>query len=320
MDFIIGIDLGGTNTRIGLLDERFQLREKTVFSTGRFNDKDSLINALCISVLELLSRRNIKREMVLGIGIGLPGPVDSQKGIVHYFPNIPGWRNVYLSRIIRRRTGIVTFIDNDVNLITLAEFSRGAGRGSKNMFCLTLGTGVGGGIIVDGRLYRGSSLSAGEIGHIPLTEDGPECGCGARGCLESYIGNRQIMNMAEKRFGPISLEDLSRKAKTGNKQAIKIWQDVGRHLGLALSGMVNFFNPDCIVIGGGVSEAGGILFNTVRKIIRIRAMAPAKNAVRIVKAGLGQDAGIIGAALLVGVKSVYLSARPGSTQGRVLKR
>lgn len=298
-NFIVGIDLGGTNTKIGLLDRRLKIKDKIVFSTPKFKGRHSLINAVTSRLLSLLVRHNIKKENVCGIGIGLPGPVDSRKGIVHYFPNIFGWRRVGLSRIIRKRTGIPTFIDNDVNLITLAEFKKGAGRGSCNMVCLTLGTGVGGGIIVEGRLYRGSSLSAGEIGHIPIARDGPKCGCGARGCLESYIGNRHILNRARKIFGPISLEDLSIKAKRGNKQAIKIWQDVGRYLGFALSGIVNFFNPDFIVIGGGVSGAGDILFKQVRETILRRAMRPARDIVRVVKAKLGRDAGIIGAALLV---------------------
>lgn len=296
---IIGIDLGGTNTKIGLLDIKFRIKDKVIFATKKFRAKHALINAICSNIQQLLNKHNLSKKGVLGIGIGLPGPVNSQRGIVYYFPNIAGWKNVFLSKVIQRKTGIRVSIDNDVNLITLAEFKRGAGRFSRNMVCLALGTGVGGGIIVEGCLYRGSSLSAGEIGHIPLSLGGPKCGCGAKGCLESYIGNGRILKQAQNIFPDITLEELSQKAKAGNRQAMKIWQEVGGYLGLCLSGVINFFNPDCIVIGGGVASAGSILFRSVREVIRKRAMAPAKNIVKIVKGKLGPDAGIIGAALLV---------------------
>lgn len=297
--FVIGIDLGGTNTRVGLLTKTFKIKDKVIFSTKNFKSKDRLINAVCITISGLLKKHNVNKKEVLGIGIGLPGPIDIQRGRVYYFPNISGWSNVSLSGIIQKKTGIFTLIDNDVNLIALAEFNLGAGRGSLNMICLTLGTGVGAGIIIDGKLYRGSSFSAGELGHIPISINGPKCGCGRRGCLESYIGNKHILSMAQNRLKVKQLEDLSRQAKQGVKSAIRIWQDVGEYLGFALSGVVNFLNPDCIVIGGGVAAAGSILFNSVRKTVNMRAMKPSKDVVRIVKAKLGQDAGILGAALLV---------------------
>lgn len=297
--YIIGIDLGGTNIKIGILDKAFKIKAKTILSTKEFSGKNSLIAAISGGILLLLSKCKIKKQYILGIGIGLPGPIDYQKGMVHYFPNIAGWRNVPLAKIIARQTGFPVFIDNDVNLIALAESRFGAGRLAKNMVCLTLGTGVGGGIIVEGGLYRGSSFSAGEIGHIPISFSGPKCGCGARGCLESYIGNSHILAKAKRVFGKITLEQLSCKAKSGDIKAVKIWRQIGGYLGFALTGVVNFFNPDCIVIGGGVSGAGNVLFDQVRKTIFQRAMSPAKNKVRVVKTQLGNDAGIIGAALLV---------------------
>ena len=312
--FIIGIDLGGTNTKIGIVTKSFRIKEKLIFSTGNFKTKDGLIDAVCARVLGLLKKHKIAKKDVLGIGMGLPGPIDSLRGRVHYFPNISGWKDVPLSGIIQKKTGIFTLIDNDVNLITLAEFMLGGGQGSVNMVCLTLGTGVGGGIIIAGKLYRGSSLSAGELGHIPVSISGPKCGCGSRGCLESYIGNKHILKMAQNRLKvkqldisssgitkayPSGLEELSRHAKRGVKSAIHVWQDVGEYLGFALSGVVNFLNPDCIVIGGGVAAAGSVLLNSVRKTVNARAMKPSKNIVRIVKARLGDDAGILGAALLV---------------------
>ncbi|PIQ88766.1 MAG: sugar kinase [Candidatus Omnitrophica bacterium CG11_big_fil_rev_8_21_14_0_20_42_13] len=298
-NFIIGIDLGGTNTKIGLLDKCLNIKDRVVFSTKEFKTKNLLIEALCLNITCLLDKHGIKKSSVLGIGIGLPGPIDSARGIAHYFPNIPGWREVPLSGIIRRKTGISTLIDNDVNLIALAEFKKGAGIGAVNMLCLTLGTGVGAGIILGGRLYRGSSFSAGEVGHVPVNEFGPKCGCGSNGCLESYIGNQHILNLAQKSLKIKNLEELTVLARKGNKEALSIWHRVGRFLGIALSGVVNLLNPDLIVIGGGVSGAGSFIFGATRKVIKARAMSPAKTIAKIARAKLGDDAGIIGAALLL---------------------
>ncbi|MFQ5680943.1 MAG: ROK family protein [Candidatus Omnitrophota bacterium] len=297
--WIIGIDLGGTNTRIGLLDDALHIKGRVVSPTKKIINRERLLDFLSCAVDDLLSGRGLKRRDVCGIGMGLPGPVDARKGIVYYLPNIRGWRDVALAAVIKKRIGISARIDNDVNLITLGELYRGAGRGAGNMVCLTLGTGVGGGIVVGGSLYRGSSFSAGEIGHIPLSSRGPKCGCGARGCLESYVGNARIIRKARKIWRDIDLPGLSQKAVVGDIKAIAVWRDIGEHLGLALCGVVNFFNPDRIVIGGGVSAAGETLFSVVRDVIRKRAMSPAKDRVKIVRARLGDDAGLIGAGVYV---------------------
>jgi glucokinase len=296
---IIGIDLGGTNLKIGLSDSSCKIISKQVFSTTSFGRKESLIQAVTDSVGVILRVNRIPRTAVLGIGFGLPGPVDSAKGIVHFFPNIPGWREVNLGQILRKRLGFPVFIDNDANLMALAEARRGAAKGAANAVCITLGTGVGGGLILEGRLYRGSTYAAGEAGHIPISEDGPDCGCGSHGCLESYIGNRRILARARAVFGGgISLEELSRKARRGVPAAAKIWSDAGVKLGIALAGVVNLLNPDVIVIGGGVANAGAPLFDIVRKTIARRAMPMQARHVRIRRAALA-DPGIIGACLLV---------------------
>ena len=296
---IFGIDLGATNIKFSLI-YKGRIISKKILPTRNFPSREDLIRALGHTIEEILSEANVLKKNVLGIGIGLPGPIDSLKGIVHYFPNIPGWRNVRLRDILEKKTGLPVFIDNDANLMTLAEARIGSAKGKTNVIGITLGTGVGGGIIVHGKLYRGSSLTAGEIGHIPLNESGPECPCGGTACLERYVGNSRILNQAKKSFGEtISLEELSRLAKGGNEKAKKIWENAAQHLGIALSGVVNFFNPDTIVIGGGVANAGEIIFDTVRKVIRMRSMPTSAGTVRIVKAKLGNDAGMIGAGLLV---------------------
>jgi glucokinase len=300
MKNIIGIDLGGTNLKIGLLDQGCHIRYRAALSTKRFTRKNDLIIAITDSIRRIIKDKNLKKSEIQGIGLGLPGPIDVQKGIVHFFPNIPGWKEVRLKGILQKRLGLPVYLDNDANLMALAEFHRGAARKVKNAVCLTLGTGVGGGVIIDAKLYRGSTFNAGEIGHIPINEDGPRCNCAGKACLEAYVGNKPILKKARQVFGRnISLEEVSALARRKNKRAIKIWQDAGRRLGIALSGVVNLVNPDVIVIGGGVAAAGEILFRNIRSTIARRAMRVQAKHVKVKAAKLGSDAGLIGAALLV---------------------
>jgi glucokinase len=297
---IVGIDLAGTNLKIALLDEACRIIHKHTRPTENYREKDLLIQAIVDSVEHSLNQHGIKRSDCIGVGLGLPGPIDHDRGIVHFFPNIPGWKEVHLQKILKAAVSMPVFIDNDANVMALAEFKRGAAKGSRNAVCLTLGTGVGGGLILEGRLYRGTTYAAGEIGHMPINEKGPECNCGGIACLESYVGNRRIMQAVRRSFGrEISLEDVSAMAYRGNKKAIALWDSVGVHLGIALVSVVNLLNPDRIVIGGGVANAGRILFDRVTETILARAMLVQAKAVRVVKAKLGNDAGMIGAGLLV---------------------
>lgn len=298
--FIIGIDLGGTNLKVALLDLKYRVKYKEVLSTKKFAKLDSLISAIIASVNKIIQDKKLKKINILGLGVGLPGPINVKKGIVHFFPNIPGWEKINLKNILERKLKLPVFLDNDANLMSLAEYKLGAAKDSQNAVCLTLGTGVGGGVIINRTLYRGLSFAAGEIGHIPLNEIGPRCNCGGSACLETYIGNNRILKVAKRLFRRhISLEELSRLANKKNKKAINLWLEVGRHLGIALSGIVNFLNPDIIVIGGGVAGAGKILFDKVRRTILERAMPVQARYVKVLKAKLGNDAGLIGAAILV---------------------
>lgn len=298
--FIIGIDLGGTNLKIALLDLKYRIKDKKVLSTQAFVNKESLISAIVYSVNAVIEHNRLKRANILGLGLGLPGPIDARRGMVHFFPNIRGWKEVNLKSILERKLRLPVFLDNDANLMALAEYKLGAAKGRRQAVCLTLGTGVGGGIIIDGRLYRGANNATGEIGHIPINEKGPRCNCGGYACLEAYIGNNRIMKEARRLFKrSISLEGLDSLAKRQNKQAIAIWSKVSERLALALVGVVNLLNPDCIVIGGGVANIGKILFDKVREIIAKRAMSVQSRHVKIFKAKLGGDAGLIGAAVLV---------------------
>ncbi len=298
--FIIAIDLGGTNLKCALLDSSLKIKAKSSFSTKSFDNKSKLICGIVDSVDSFILNQSLKRSAILGVGIGVPGLVDTLKGVVHFLPNIPGWREVKLKKILEEKTKLPVFIDNDAKLMTLAEHEVGAAKKYKNALCLTLGTGVGGGLIINHLLYRGPDNASGEAGHLPLNEKGPLCGCGAQGCLETYVGNHKIIKDARKLFGPkITLERVSQLARQNNPQALNFWSQVGRKLGVALSGVVNLLNLEVVVIGGGVSYAGQVLFESIRRTIRLRAMRMQAKRVRIIKAQLGIDAGLIGAGYLV---------------------
>lgn len=299
-EFIAGIDLGGTNLKIALLDSKYRIKHKEVLNTQRFTRKEELISAIVDSVDKILEDNKLSRTNLLGVGLGLPGPIDYEKGIVHFFPNIPGWKEVKLKTTLERKLRLPVFVDNDAKVMCLAEHKLGAAKGSTNAICITLGTGVGAGLIINKKLYRGLSNAAGEIGHMPINERGHKCNCGGSACIESYIGNNRILEEARKIFGSgITLEELSYLAKKQNRKAKAIWMKAAERLSVTLVGVVNLLNPDRIVIGGGVAGAGKILFDNIKKIIARQAMSVQARHVKISKAKLGNNAGLIGAAIMV---------------------
>lgn len=277
---IIGIDVGGTFIKIGLVSPKGKIIARKKIPTPKKADYRIIVDA-------------IKNFRASGIGIGVPGFVDTEKGVVHKLVNIKGWDNVPLQRLMEKATGIPTRIDNDVNCMVLGEVKFGIAKGKRNVFGVTLGTGVGGGIVIDGRIYRGTSFTAGEVGHVTVIKDGPRCNCGNRGCLEALVGNRTII-----RRGGMSPQELELAAKKGNKTAIKIWQEVGEYIGIVLAGIVNVLNPELIVIGGGIAKAGNLIMRSIRETVKKRAVPIARDIVKIEFSKLGDDAGILGAAAL----------------------
>ncbi len=298
--YIVAVDLGGTNIKLGLFGGGSRILKRRLISTRSYKGRNELINGLAQAVPELLKQKRIKKSQVLGLGIGLPGPTDANRGIVHFLPNISGWKEVPLKKILETKLHLPVFVDNDAKIMTLAEHKYGAARKYKNALCVTLGTGVGGGLILDGRLYRGQDNASGEIGHLPINETGPLCNCGGLACLESYVGNLRIIAEAKKAFGKeVSLEELSLLAGRGNRKAREIWETVGRRLGLAFTALVNTLNLDAIVVGGGVAAAGKALFEPIIKTIKKRAMSVQAKRVKLFKARFASDAGLVGAMVLV---------------------
>jgi len=300
--YVVGIDIGGTNIKLGLVNSSGKVVARTRLMTKTFKrNRTKLIDALVVKINDLIKGNKLFKKEILGIGIGFPGLINPQSGIVKFAPNIPGWKQVPIKKIIQKKLRLPTFIDNDVNLVTLGEWKFGAGKGYKNLVCITLGTGVGGGLILEDALYRGEGFVAGEIGHIPINEKGPQCNCGGWGCFERYVGNRFLSQKAGRIFKRKNMipPDITALARKGNKKAIKLWEETGVHIGNALTGVINLLNPRMVIIGGGVSNNLHFMKKSINTVIRKRAMGVQAKMVKIVRARLGDDAGIIGAYVLV---------------------
>lgn len=311
-DLIIGIDFGATYVKLARLDLKGVIFRKSLFATADFKSRDSLISRIIKEADFLIS--NDKNRM-LGIGIGVPGQVDYEKGIIYNLTNVKGWRNVALRDIMRKRLGLPVYIDNDAQLAALGEMEWGAAKGYKDIICITLGSGVGGGIIINGELYHGRDYSAAEIGHICIDRNGPLCNCGGRGCLEAFVGSSYIVKevikrlkagaksivpkLAKGKFSNITPKIIDEAARQGDGLAINTWKEAGCNIGIGLAGVVNLLHPEIIVIGGGISKAKRILFEAIRKSVRDRAMDIFVKGLRVVRARFIEEAGVVGAAALV---------------------
>lgn len=299
----IGIDFGGTSVKPGVVRDGEIIEYAERIPTRDHASAESLLDAVVRAVEELRE----KHPDVCALGAGLPGIVDSVNGRVSVLTNVPGWVDVGLTSLLEARTGLPATIDNDANAATYAEWLFGAGREALNVVMVTLGTGVGGGLILDGQLYRGSQLGAGEIGQMTIDPRGVPGHYGNFGALEKYVGNNQIAQRAqtlyresgltksEEECSPLALERL---ANSGDAVAAQVWEEVGFHLGVTLCDVVWLLNPDRIVIGGGVAKAGEYVFGPIRKTIAARTMKIFHEKLEIVPAVLGNDAGIIGSAAL----------------------
>ncbi len=294
MKAFLGIDWGGTFLKAGLVNSKGNILKKKVYSSDKLQKKEFFIRNIQ-NLLDYFSKFNIK-----AIGIGAPGIINVNKGFIYYLPNIKGWENYPLRTILEERLGLSVRIDNDANVFGLAEARCGAAKGKQRVIFLTLGTGLGGAVISGGKLLRGQTSSA-ELGHVPINLEGRSCGCGSRGCIETYTGNNYLL----KRYRQLTKErekikdtcELFIKGLNGEKEALLVWKEFSFCLGKFLAGMVNIFNPEVIVCGGGVSGAFRLFKPMVEQTIRKNAMWPQVKNVKLVKAKLKQ-AGIIGAALL----------------------
>jgi glucokinase len=316
---LIGVDFGGTNIVAAVVDPEGALIAKAKIPAEISRGVDHTIGNLKRSIREAADRARISLKDVMAIGLGSPGPLNSRAGIVINPPNLTGWRNIPLRTLIEEEFHLPVVLDNDANAAAFGEFwagaglsARKAGKGAQTLVCFTLGTGVGGGIIIDGALLRGPDDTGGELGHCTIDYDGYPCKCGNRGCLETYVSatgivrrTREAIEQGEKTilFEMVNgdLDRLTSKLVheallKGDSLAARIIHETGVLLGVGIANVVNTLNPDIVVISGGVIEAGEHLFAPAREEVRKRAFdCPARRA-QIVPALLGDDAGCIGAA------------------------
>jgi glucokinase len=299
----IGIDFGGTTVKPGIAANGEIVTRLEPIRTHDHPGHDSLLKAIREAIDELRSQH----PEVAAVGAGLPGLVDSVNGRVWQLSNVPGWEDVALTALLEEWTGLPAAIDNDAKAMTYAEWLFGAARGGVNVVCVTLGTGVGGGLILDGKLYRGSNLGAGEIGQMTIDPNGVPGQYGNFGALEKYVGHVQISERAQalyrdagvtKNLDECSPFALQEAAEAGDNIAHRVWEEVGFSIGITLCDVVWLLNPDRIVIGGGVGQAGEYVFGPIRRVIEERTMRIFHQNLTIVPAKLGNDAGMIGSAAL----------------------
>ncbi len=310
----IGIDVGGTNVKIALVDEKGKIKYSNSVPTRAEMGYEYTVNNIKQAIYDLLKETKLEPKNIEGIGFGFPGQVDYKSGIVRLAPNIPGWVDVPIAKLIEDEFHIPTRVDNDVRCAALGELNFGAGKGCENLICITVGTGIGSGLIVNGKLVRGASNAAGEIGHIKLQmNDGPICGCGDTGCLEAFASGPSIVAMAEDYIrggkstkfremansNPITPYIVCEAAKAGDPVAKRIFTIMGEYIGIGMASVVNLLNPEKIIVGGGVADAGEILMTPLKETLKKRAMKIAGEAVEVVSAQLGNTAGVIGASLLI---------------------
>jgi glucokinase len=313
--FVVGVDLGGTNIAVGALslDGSRQFGMHSVATRADLGSDavvERIVTAIERVIEETMLGTGCEREHILGVGIGAPGPLDRATGIVIFTPNL-GWKDFPLRDRISSAVNLPATLDNDANCATLGEWWLGAAQGAKMVVGLTIGTGIGGGLILDGRLYHGVSDVAGELGHTTIDSTGRRCGCGNYGCLEAYASGPAIAERAREALAgaePSTMPafvggDLSKltaaivydAAKQGDRLALEVVRETARFLGIGVANLLNIFNPDVVVLAGGVTQAGDALFDPMRAEVRRRAFKPAVDACRIVPGSLQGNAGVIGA-------------------------
>jgi glucokinase len=310
--YAAAIDLGGTDIKAALVDEQGEIFTAQRTATGADRSPAKVIERLAAAVAAL--RPLAGPGEVVVVGIGSPGGVTPRTGVITQSPNFPGWIDVDLRGPLERAVGLPVFVDNDANVAALGEFAHAGGRGVDSMVLLTLGTGIGGGVILDGRIWRGEWGMAGEIGHVVVEPDGLPCGCGSWGCVESYASGPAMARYAQGELAKgrgARLRELAGgdpaavtpkliydAALDGCELAREVFDRAGRYLGIVVAGVLNVLNVPLFLIGGGVGAAFDLLIDPLRTEVRRRAYrVPAEN-VRIEPANLGNDAGVIGAGLM----------------------
>jgi len=307
-DLTIGVDLGGTNIKVGLVTAEGEVVRRHRVTTEAHHGPQAVADRICQACRDLLTAAGEGPGTVSGVGVGSPGTIDMDNGVVLFSPNLDGWNDVPLRRMVEDGLAMRCVVDNDANVAALAEQWVGAGQGSGSLVLLTLGTGIGGGIVLDGRIWHGGNGVAGEVGHMSINPDGPLCGCGNRGCLEAYASaTAMVRRMREAieagtpttlaaRKDELTAALIHGAAVAGDAAARENIEQTGRYLGLGVSNLMHILNPEAIAFSGGVTAAGEMLLEPVRREVEWRTLEASRRNVRISISALTQDAGLIGAA------------------------
>ncbi|MFQ5453620.1 MAG: ROK family protein [Candidatus Zixiibacteriota bacterium] len=310
-----GIDIGGTNIKFGLFNASGKILLKEKRPTLAEKGPTPLMHRITNIGEHLLYLAAEENYSVNHIGIGSPGAVNHRTGnVIGPCPNLKGWEGIEIGKILKERLNIPIWVDNDVNAMALAESRFGAARGAKTVVCVTIGTGIGGGVIIDGKVYHGSTTSASELGHMTINYNGDKCSCGNFGCLEVYCSSQAMIERTKHKLNKeitqtfkdileCNLENLTIKKlfaalKKGDNTAVEVINETAVFLGIGLAGIVNLLNPEVVVIGGGVIDGGGGFLEAVSDEIKKRAFSSFVKDLKVTKAALGNDAGFIGAGLL----------------------
>ncbi|MFZ5516098.1 MAG: ROK family protein [Candidatus Zhuqueibacterota bacterium] len=308
MGLFIGLDLGGTNLKYALGTRSGELIKKLSRPSMADRDQSTIFKNIYAGIEELLSEAAKQNETVTAIGVGSPGSIHFEKGqLIDSTPNIQSWTDAPIKKNIEARFNITTWADNDANVVALAEARVGAGKGYPNALFLTLGTGIGGGIILNHQLLRGAHHSAAEVGHVIVVFKGRPCNCGNRGCLEAYASAPAMVKRyrrklkrtgVEYKIADLSTEYIFHKAAMNEDLAKQTIQEACEYLGVGIASIVNVIDPDIVIIGGGVSEAGPEFISCIENEVKKHAIKAIARKLKVIKASLGNDAGVVGAILL----------------------
>jgi glucokinase len=311
-DLILGIDLGGTKILTAVANSKGKMLSRDHSITPASRGYEAVIQSILESANHALEQADVTISELTAVGIGAPGLSNPETGVLFTSPNLPGWRDVPLRDIMQEKLNRKTFLINDANAAALGEFHFGAARGVRNFIYITLSTGIGGGIFIDGKIYSGAIGAAGEVGHMTIDDDGPICNCGNRGCWETLASGTalareakyrikegvttSILEYAEGDIENVTAQIVQSAAENGDSLAKELIAQTGYYVGVGLANLINIFNPELIVIGGGLSNIGDMLLKPAFKVAGERAYRESFRATRFVSAGLGRNSGVLGAA------------------------
>lgn len=311
----VGVDLGGTKVNIAMVSKKGKIVDHIKFPTNAKQGKELVIRRIKEGIDQLIHQTDLEISNITGIGIGAPGPINYKSGVIHYAPNLPDWKEVPLAEIMKEDFQIPIIVENDANTAAWGEKIFGVAQGIDDMICLTLGTGIGGGLIFNGNIFRGKNNVAGEVGHIIVNKGGLPCNCGNYGCLEAYssasgikrriysrVTKQNINNISLSSVGNLnnlSLAKVFELARQGDPLVEDIVEEAIEYLGIGIASLVNILNPEMVVLVGGITNEGEKLLKPIQDIVFQRVMSTHKENLKIVFGKLGEYAGVVGAAALI---------------------